>query len=322
MAKMSQTVKEILQIVVFLLVVGILALVFLIYPLNRAKAILARPDIEEFNPDSLPANDPTPFLELGAVVDTFRIDSDGLTNLACLYLTPAPDSVNPNQPVTINGSAILLHDERFDRTSMIPLAQALLDSSYSVCVYDQRAAGLSTGTYHSNGEYEATDLGELISYLNMRDQIHHPFVLVGQALGADAAILVATDEPRLDGIVAIEPYITSDRWLDMLMAEHDMYWIPFAHTLLKFWYELRSGYAPQYVSLENLDGVECRTLVLTEEDIRETEEFTALVELSGTGLIETATSEQDPAAINNQIMMFIGTLNVEPEATTGDTATP
>ena len=186
MAKMSQTVKEILQIVVFLLVVGILALVFLIYPLNRAKAILARPDIEEFNADSLPANDPTAFLELGAVVDTFRIDSDGLTNLACLYLTPAPDSANPENAVIIRGSAILVHDERLDRTSMIPIAQTLLDSGYSVCVYDQRAAGLSTGTYHSNGEYEASDLAELIGYLSIRDQIHHPFVLVGQALGAGA----------------------------------------------------------------------------------------------------------------------------------------
>ncbi|MCD6250678.1 MAG: alpha/beta hydrolase [candidate division Zixibacteria bacterium] len=321
MAKMSQTVKEILQIVVFLLVVGILALVFIIYPLNRAKAILARPDIEEFNADSLPANDPTAFLELGAVVDTFRIDSDGLTNLACLYLTPAPDSTNPDQLVTINGTAILVHDERFDRTSMIPLAQALLDSGFTVCLYDQRASGLSTGTYHSNGEYEAADLGELISYLNMRDQIHHPFVVVGQALGADAAIFVATDEPRLDKVVAIEPYITSDRWLDMLMAEHDMYWIPFPHTLLKFWYELRSGYAPEYITLENLEGVECHTLILAKEDIRETEEFAALAELSGAGLIETAKSEQDPTAINNQIMMFIGTLNIEPEAITDDTAT-
>ena len=83
---MSQTVKEVLQIVVFLLVVGILLTVFVIYPLNRSKAILARSDMDDFNFDSLPANDPTAFLELNAAVDTFRIDADGLTNLACLYL--------------------------------------------------------------------------------------------------------------------------------------------------------------------------------------------------------------------------------------------
>lgn len=314
MAKMSDTVKEILQIVVFLLVVGILLTVFLIYPLNRAKAFLARPDIEEFNADSLPINDPAAFLELGAVVDTFRIDSDGLTNLACLYLTPAPDSANPEQTVTIRGSAILLHDERLDRTSMIELTQALLDSGYTVCLYDQRASGLSSGTYHSNGEYEASDLAELIGYLSIRDRIHHPLVAIGQAVGAEAIILTATDEPRLDGIVAIEPYLTSDRWLDMLMDEHDMYWIPFSHTLMEFWFELNSGYAPEYVRLETLDGVECRTLILTAEDISETEEFTALVEQSASGVVETTIRDEEPAGVINQIMTFIGTLNIEPDA--------
>jgi pimeloyl-ACP methyl ester carboxylesterase len=318
---MSQTVKEILQIVVFLLVVGILAMIFLIYPLNRAKAFFARPDIEDFNSDSLPANDPTPFLELGAVVDTFRVDSDGLTNLACLYLTPAPDSANPDQPVTIRGSAILVHGERSDRTSMIGLAQRLLDSGYTVCVYDQRASGFSTGTYHSNGEYEASDLAELISHLGIRDQIHHPFTAVGKGLGADAAILVASEEPRLDAVVAIEPYITSARWLDMVMAEHDMYWIPFSHTLLTFWYELRSGYAPQYISVENLDGVECRTLIMSSEDISEDEAYLALTEESEPGLISTAGIDSLPDGLNNDIMSFIQSVAVQPEPA-GDSATP
>ncbi len=322
MAKMSQTFKEVIQIVVFLIVVGGLALVFAIYPLNRTKAFLARPDIEEFDADSLPANDPTAFLELGAVVDTFRIDSDGLTNLACLSLTPAPDSATPDQPATITGSAILVHDERFDRTSMIPLAQTLLASGYNVFVYDQRASGFSTGTYHSNGEYEATDLAELIGYLSIRDQIHHPFFVIGQAVGADAAILVAADEPRLDAIVAIEPYITSDRWLDMLMAEHDMYWIPFSHTLLEFWYELRSGYAPEYVRADNLDGVECRTLILSNEDITETEAFVALDEQTGDELIATSIVESEPTALHNQILTFVETLQTESDEATADTATP
>ena len=73
MAKMSQTVKEITQVVVFLLVVGILILVFVIYPLNRTKAILARPDIGDFNPDSLPPNDISALVDLHAMGDHIRI---------------------------------------------------------------------------------------------------------------------------------------------------------------------------------------------------------------------------------------------------------
>lgn len=312
MAKMSQTVKEILQIVVFLLIVGILVTVFIIYPLNRTKAFFARPDIEEFNADSLPANDPTAFLELGAVVDTFRVDADGLTSLACIYLTPQADSATPNEPVVIRGTAILLHDERADRNSMIPLATTLLDSGFEVCLYDQRASGLSTGEYHGDGEFEATDLAELIGYLGIRDRIHHPLVAIGQSVGADAVLLIAADEPRLDAVVAIEPYVTSERWLDMLMDEHDMYWLPFSHTLLEFWYELQSGYAPQYRERDDLDGVDCRALILVSEDHLDDEEIATVSELSGTGLVETKLLPDDSAEVINQVMQFVITIVNQP----------
>ena len=53
MAKISQTVKEIIQIVVFLLVVGILLTAFVIYPLNRTSAIMGRADDDVIDPDRL-----------------------------------------------------------------------------------------------------------------------------------------------------------------------------------------------------------------------------------------------------------------------------
>lgn len=307
MAKMSQTVKEIAQIVVFLLVVGILVTVFVAYPLNRTSAFLARPDIDDFDADSLPANDPTLFLKLGAVVDTFRVDADGLTNLACVYLTPQADSSSPNTPAFIRGTALLLHDEQFDRASTLPLARALVDAGFTVCLYDQRASGFSTGDYHTDGELEAADLTELISYLGIRDRLHRPVIAVGWKVGADAALLVGSDEWRLDAAVAIEPYLTSDRWLDILMAEHEMYWIPFSHTLFKFWYELRSGYVLQYRGQDDLDALNCPGLILASSDHLEDEELTHLVELSGSNL-QTQSLPDDPTELIDRIVQFATSL--------------
>jgi hypothetical protein len=265
MAKMSQTLKEAIQIVVFLIVVGALVLVFVVYPLGRAKQFTARENVDDYNADSILANDISAFADLPATLDTFRVDTDGLTTLACAFLTPLADSTLSDKTSLPLGLAVLLHDERLDRASMIPLAQKLLENDLAVCIYDQRASGASSGTYHSDGEYEAADLGELIAYLGIRDRIYHPCVIVGAAAGADAALMEVVDEPRIDAVVAINPYITSERWLDRLIAEHEMYWIPLRHTLLKFWYELRSGYAPVYRDIDNIKFTHRPALLLVDE---------------------------------------------------------
>lgn len=308
MAKMNQTLKEALQIVVFLLVVGILLMAFVIYPLNRTEAIFARADIEEYNADSLGPNDPAPFAELPASVDTFRVDTDGLTTLAAVYLTPTADST-----LSPNGTVLLLHDERTDRNSMIPMAQALLEANYAVCLYDQRASGLSTGGYHSDGELEATDLIELIRYLDIRDKIVHPLVIVGQAAGADAALIAASEEARLNAAVAIEPYITTDRWIKMRTDEHDTYWVPFPQTLYEFWYELRSGYAPEYRRLEDIDAVNCQSLILASSDYLECEEIQALAAASGDKLQVEPRPADDTALITQVVKFVTGLTPAQPE---------
>lgn len=305
MAKKSQTVKEIIQIVVFLLVVGILALAFVIYPLNRTRAILARPDIADFNPDSLPPNDISGLADLRAVVDTFRVDADGLTSLACVYLTPVSNS---NMPVNPKGTAILLHDESQDRNALLPLTRALLDSGFAVCLYDQRASGRSTGGYHSDGEYEAADLTEVIAFLRIRDRATRPFVIIGQRVGADAALLEATADQPPDGVVAVSPYITTDRWLDILMDEHDMYWIPFSHTVFMFWYELRSGYAPEGRRLENLRPPKCATLILASVAQLDDETMTAYTQLAKADRILKETLPSDADKMNERIIAFVSSL--------------
>lgn len=314
MAKMNQTVKEILQIVVFLVIVGIIVTVAVVYPLNRAKAYMARPDTDDFNPDSLALNDPTPFVEAGFAADTFWIDADGMTTLAAVELTSPPDTAVPREPRPIRGSVVLIHAEGADRTSMIPLAKLLVDSGFHVVTYDQRASGLSTGRYHGEGQYEAADLTELISFLDIRGRLVHPVTVVGRSLGAEAALLASRDEHRIDGVVAVLPYLSTKRMIDVFRAKHDACWIPFFRTLFWWWYEMRSSYAAPYRTIDNIRGVGCRTLILTGAECLAEPEFERLAELSEPGRLETAVLIDDPMTLQETILHFL--LSPQPTAPT------
>ncbi|MBD3257584.1 hypothetical protein GF377_04060 [candidate division GN15 bacterium] len=315
MAKKSNTVKEIIQIVVFLLVVGILLTAFVIYPLGTSKDMFARTDLDDFNPDSIGVNDATAFVEAGFLVDTFTVEPETLTKLAAVRLEPAADDSTALPPQAWRGTAILLPDEHQTRQSVIPMARALVDSGFAVITYDQRATGLSTGEYHSDGQYEATDLAEMISYLRFRELIRHPFVAVGHRAGGDAVLLEAIEDPRLDGVAAIQPYLSTDRWMEYHMDQHGMWWIPFPYTVTWFWYGMRSDYAAPYREVDAIQGVPLPALLVIEDETRETDEFERLAELTDDDLLTDITMPPDDQQLVNAVMDFVLSLE-QPAADT------
>ncbi len=304
MAKMSQTLKEVIQIVVFLAVVGLLLMTFVIYPLNRTKALAARENVDEYNADSLGVNDPTPFLEAGFAVDTFHIEADGVTSLACAYLTAGVDTTAPDNAFVPCGTALLAHDDGHDRLSMLPLARMLVDSGFAVVVYDQRATGLTSGEYHGDGQYEATDLAEIVPYLALRDRLTHPFVTVGYGLGADACILASAEESRMDAVVAIEPYLSTERWLNVMFDRNHTFWIPLRHTIFWFWYDLRSGYAAEYRDSDQIQGLSKTTLVLAPQEVLDSPEYATLAELTAPGLLTTGVRPAKEDALCDAVVKF------------------
>ncbi len=291
MAKLSRQTKEIIQIVVFLLVVGILLTFYVIYPLNRTKVAMGRFDVDNYNNDSLVINDVTAWAEAGLgcdsgqVCDTFRIETDGQTTIAGLRIAP-PDSVIST---TIKGTVCLLHRDGENRDSLIDLARFFLDSGYIAIVYDQRATSRSTSKYHGEGQLEANDLDEVIRYLDIREIIVQPVVVIGFELGADAALLAQIEEPRIAATIAIEPYLTSTKWLDKLIDRYDIMWFPFQRTILWWWYGIRSSYASPYRELENIQGVRVPTLVIAPEKFLSSQEVTTLKEASDNSLLTTQT---------------------------------
>jgi pimeloyl-ACP methyl ester carboxylesterase len=305
MPRLSRKMKDTLQTIVFLLVVIVIVVVYIVYPLNRVKVSMGRADFDGYHPDSLPPNDPTAYVEAGFLVDTidtFRVESDGLTNLACLYLNPHVDTTT-----TPKGTVFLLHKDGADRDSLVSLARLFVDSGFVTVVFDQRASGRSTGRYHGDGQYEASDLAEVIRYLDLRDRIVHPVIVVGFALGADGGILAAQEEKRIDAVVAVNPYLTTRRLLDDLKKRYDMFWFPFFRTIMWWWYNIRSGYAFDYRDIDDIEPVACRTLLLIPSETEHNKELERIKELSAPELLEMGTIPESESELYLVIWRFAAT---------------
>ncbi|HUV31728.1 MAG TPA: alpha/beta fold hydrolase [Acidobacteriota bacterium] len=300
MAKKSQTVKDIVQVVVFLLVVGILLTGLVIYPLNRTKVVMGRDNIGDFNPDSLAVNDAEPFLAAGLRVDTFHVEADGLTKLACVYLTGGAFTGD-----SVRGTVILLHDERTDRTAGLPLASSLVDSGFAVMTFDLRASGLSGGKYHGDGQLEASDLEEIIAYLDIRDRAVRPICAVGWSLGGDAALLAALEEERIDRVVAVNPYLTTGRMIDVYRSERNMLWLPFFRSIFWWWYEIRSSYAVPYRKLDDIRPAASISLVLADAQFLEDRTYERLIELSSPEKLRVIPLPDDESAATDLIVQFL-----------------
>ncbi|UCG60978.1 MAG: alpha/beta hydrolase [Candidatus Zixiibacteriota bacterium] len=300
MAKLSRQTKEIIKTVLFFLVLALLLFIYVIYPLNRSKAIMGRADVDDYNADSVVANDPTAYLEAGLPADTFRLESDGLTVLACLFVSPTGDFA-----VTPTGTAILVHGDTGNRDSLVALASILHDSGFAVYSYDQRAFERSTGKYRGDGTHEASDLEELVSHLEIRNLVTRPLYVVGYQLGADAALLAAQEEKRINAVVAVSPYLTTLRMQDALKERFDTYWFPFYRTIMWWWYEIRSGYATIYRRLEDIRAVSCRTLVLVPPDQVAGKEVTRLKEVSEPDFLDVRPLPADRNAIHDAIVEFL-----------------
>ncbi len=302
MAKlMSKKTKEIVKTTTVLVFVVLIITFYGVYPLIMVPDIISRPEATGIdNPDSSLLNDPTIFIEAGLNPDTLTILTNDNIKLACLYFKPDSADFSPSK-----GTVILLHPDDTDRTAIIPYISSLLDSGLIVIAYDQRACGLSSGTYHFAGDYEADNLIDLIVYLNIHEMLTTPIIAVGFNLGADAVIGASREENRISEAIAVDPYLSSNRWIAKRKEKFGLLSIPLSNMIYYWWFQKITGYPFDRTFADDLQPIETKTTILMPDNEIEIEEVVKLKTISQPELLTILSISIDNNELQDAILLEI-----------------
>jgi alpha-beta hydrolase superfamily lysophospholipase len=110
------------------------------------------------------------------------------------------------RPVSPNGGWVLLfHGVSDNRTGVLGHAEILLRHGYSVVMMDSRAHGESGGDMATYGWKERYDTIAITNALYQSESVKHLDAL-GVSMGAAIALQSAAVEPRIEGVVAEDPF--------------------------------------------------------------------------------------------------------------------
>src|ERR1700678_1419019 len=110
------------------------------------------------------------------------------------------------KPKSANGDWVFLyHGISDNRTGNIAHAEFLLTNSYSVAMMDSRALGESGGDMATYGWKEREDTRAIVDTLYASEKVRHLYAL-GVSMGAAIALQSAAVEPRIDAVVAEDPF--------------------------------------------------------------------------------------------------------------------
>src|SRR5438105_5649084 len=100
---------------------------------------------------------------------------------------------------------LLFHGRSDDRTGVLGHAELLLRHGYNVVMMDARAHGESGGTMATYGWRERFDTVAVTNALYSSETVHHLGAL-GVSMGAAIALQSAAVEPRIEAVVAEDPF--------------------------------------------------------------------------------------------------------------------
>jgi uncharacterized protein len=100
---------------------------------------------------------------------------------------------------------LLFHGVSDNRTGTVGYAEFLLRHGYSVVMMDSRAHGESGGEIATYGWKERYDTVSIVNGLYAAEHVNHLYAL-GISMGAAIALQSAAVEPRIEGVVAEDPF--------------------------------------------------------------------------------------------------------------------
>jgi uncharacterized protein len=99
------------------------------------------------------------------------------------------------------GLIVYLHGVGDNRSSGVGIARRFVPKGYDVLTYDSRAHGDSEGDGCTYGFYERRDVSRALDAVRADGA-----VLFGSSMGAAVALLAASEDPRVRGVIAQSPF--------------------------------------------------------------------------------------------------------------------
>jgi len=155
--------------------------------------------IEHRGPAPAP-DDPTP-ADSGMRFSDIPLGARDGTKLAGWWIIPEDGTRRPDLAVVVLAHAA---DER-GKASLLALAPALHRAGYILLLFDFRSYGASDGTRTTHGFLEQQDLEAAVRLARER-AVGAPVAILGQGMGATAALMVAAQDPAIVCVVADSPW--------------------------------------------------------------------------------------------------------------------
>jgi pimeloyl-ACP methyl ester carboxylesterase len=123
------------------------------------------------------------------------------------------------------GTVLLLHGYGLAQFSMLPWALELAQDGWRCVLVDLRGHGKSTGKQIYFGLVETNDLSELLDALARDKQLTKPVNVMGESYGASLALRWKGVEPRIQSVVALEPFASLSNSAVNISREYEK-WFP------------------------------------------------------------------------------------------------
>ena len=120
-----------------------------------------------------------------------------------------------------NRTVIFAHGHAANRMQMMSMFSPFVRDGYNIFTFDFRDSGESDGTIDTVGYLEQWDLEGAFDYVRIRPQNQGRHIgFLGFSMGAAVSILVAANEPSVEGVVADSSFADLQQYLEANLSKY------------------------------------------------------------------------------------------------------
>lgn len=174
---------------------------------------------------------------------------------------------------------VLAHEYGGTKEQMIPLVKPLHDAGMVVLVLGMRGTGPAKNTGHTFGLNEAMDIQAAIASLRERTYVDGGKIsLLGVGTGANAAMIAASREGSIAGLVLSRPVDGFESAFTRLIGTDDKPWLKYITPMCQWTFEAMYHVDADDLNVRKFENLSCPTLRLYANGIVEPWEASRNVE--------------------------------------------